>query len=38
VSSIGCLMVFGADSFLIPTMIMITILLLVYKQGGNAHE
>ena len=37
-SSIGCLMVFGADSFLIPTMIMITILLLVYKKWGNAHE
>ena len=29
---------FGADSFLIPTMIMITILLLVYKKWGNAHE
>ncbi len=38
VSSVGCLMVFGADSFLIPTMIVITILLLVYKKWGNAHE
>lgn len=37
-SSIGCLMAFGADSFLIPTMIVITALLLMYKKWGNAHE
>jgi 4-azaleucine resistance transporter AzlC len=37
-ASILCLLLFGADSFLIPTMIMITILLLVYKKWGNAHE
>lgn len=41
--SIGCLMIFGADNFLIPTMIAITIVLSLFKnvmdsEGGVNHE
>lgn len=41
--SIGCLLIFGADNFLIPTMIAITILLSLCKnvmdsEGGANHE
>lgn len=32
--SLGCLVIFGAGSFLIPSMISITIALLVLKKGG----
>ena len=35
VVSIVCLMIFGASSFLIPTMILITIALFVYKKVGK---
>lgn len=41
--SIGCLLVFGADQFLIPTMISITIVLCLCKKvmdtkGGAVHD
>lgn len=41
--SIVCLLLFGAESFLIPTMISITIVLLLCRkvmdvQGGGKHE
>ena len=35
--SVVCLMIFGADSFLIPTMLVIALLLSVYK-GGRGDE
>lgn len=43
VCSISCLFIFGADSFLIPTMIAITIVLSLCKNvmepsGGTKHE
>ena len=38
VASIVCLMVFGADGFLIPAMVLITALLTLYgKKGGQNH-
>ena len=38
-SSVVCLMFFGADSFLIPTMALITVLLALYgKKGGASHD
>lgn len=38
VISIICLIIFGADSFIIPAMIMIIVsLLAVYKKGGLGH-
>ena len=38
-SSVVCLMFFGADSFLIPTMALITVLLALYgKKGGPSHD
>ena len=34
-----CLLFFGADSFLIPTMILITVFLALYgKKGGADHD
>lgn len=33
--SIICLIIFGKDSFLIPTMIVITIILLLFKEKNN---
>ncbi len=42
--SVGCLVIFGADNFLIPTMIAITIVLSLCKsrmdreEGGSSHE
>ena len=34
-----CLLLFGADSFLIPTMILITVSLALYgKKGGAYHD
>lgn len=37
-SSVLCLLVFGPENFLIPTMILITLALTVYgKKGGSAH-
>ena len=41
--SVSCLMIFGADNFLIPTMIAITIVLSLCKnvmdsEGGENHE
>lgn len=42
--SVGCLALFGADNFLIPTMIAITVVLSLFKkvmdteEGGAAHE
>lgn len=35
VTSIVCLVIFGANSFLIPTMIGITIFLFIYKKIGG---
>ena len=36
-SAVLCLCVFGADRFLIPTMIAITVALLFAGKGDNAH-
>ena len=41
--SVGCLLLFGADNFLIPAMITITIVLslcknIMYIEGGADHE
>ncbi len=42
--SVGCLVIFGADNFLIPTMIAITIVLSLCKnrmdreEGGSSYE
>ena len=35
ISSVACLLIFGADSFLIPTMLVIAVLLCVYKEGPS---
>jgi len=32
VASVACLLIFGAESFLIPTMIIIALLLCVYRE------
>ena len=38
-SSVVCLLLFGADGFLIPAMALITALLALYgKKGGTAHD
>ena len=39
-SALLCLAIFGADNFLIPTMILITLALTVYRkwEGGHSHE
>ena len=38
-SSVVCLLLFGADGFLIPAMALITALLALYgKKGGNRHD
>lgn len=34
--SVLCLLVFGSDSFLIPAMLIIALLLCLYKEGGKA--
>lgn len=34
--SVLCLLVFGGDSFLIPAMLIIALLLCLYKEGGKA--
>ena len=41
--SVGCLLIFGPDSFLIPTMISITLVLALFKNvmdrsGGSKNE
>lgn len=38
VTSIICLVVFGGDRFLIPTMIIITLLLGVYTEASSENE
>ena len=39
VSSVVCLLLFGADGFLIPAMVLITALLALYgKKGGPSHD
>jgi len=38
-SSVVCLMLFGADGFLIPAMVLITLLLALYgKKGGKIND
>ena len=37
-ASIGCLIVFGADNFMIPTMICILILLTVFRRSMDTKE
>ena len=39
VSALLCLILFGTDNFLIPTMILITLALTVYRklEGGRSH-
>lgn len=38
ISSVVCLIIFGADGFLIPAMVLITALLALYgKKGGMIH-
>lgn len=39
-ASLLCLLVFGADSFLIPAMLLITLLLTLYRsrKEGKAHD
>ena len=38
-SSVACLILFGADGFLIPAMVLITALLALYgKKGGASHD
>ena len=38
-SSVLCLIIFGADAFLIPAMVLITLALGLYgKRGGNHHD
>ena len=38
-SSVVCLIFFGADGFLIPTMVLIMVLLALYgKKGGASHD
>ena len=39
VSSVVCLAIFGTGNFLIPTMILITLLLTLYRktEGGKCH-
>ena len=39
-AAVGCLAVFGAENFLIPTMILITAALAVYsrRKGGSGNE
>ena len=42
--SVACLLIFGKDGFLIPTMLIISLILCVYtskvskKKGGDANE
>ncbi len=39
VISAACLMIFGADKFLIPSMLIIALVLCLYKEkGGKVHE
>ena len=39
VASLGCLIAIGPDNFLIPTMILITLALLVMRKiGGGEHD
>ena len=39
-ASVVCLMIFGTGNFLIPTMILITLCLTIYRktEGGKAHD
>ena len=38
-ASAVCLMIFGADGFLIPAMVLITLALAIYgRKGGNTHD
>ena len=34
--SVLCLLIFGGDSFLIPAMLILALLLCLYKEGGKA--
>ena len=38
-SSVVCLLIFGTGNFLIPTMILITLCLTIYRktEGGKRH-
>ena len=36
--SLGCLLVFGSGSFLIPSMICITIALLIFRKGAERND
>lgn len=38
VCTLGCLVVFGTGSFLIPSMICITIALLVFRKGADKND
>ncbi|MBO5852643.1 MAG: AzlC family ABC transporter permease [Clostridia bacterium] len=40
VSAVVCLMLFGADAFLIPTMVLISVLLILFRKriGGDKNE
>lgn len=36
--TLGCLIIFGTDSFLIPSMICITLALLIFRKGADKNE
>lgn len=38
VCSLGCLLIFGSGSFLIPSMICITIALLIFRKGAEKND
>lgn len=38
VASLICLLIFGADQFLIPAMVSITVLLTVLRKKLDLHE
>ena len=38
VCTLGCLIIFGTGSFLIPSMICITIALLVFRKGADKND
>ncbi len=38
IASVGCLLLFGADSFLIPTMVCILVLLAVFRRSIEEKE
>lgn len=38
ICTLGCLLIFGTGSFLIPSMICITIALLIFRKGAEKNE